>query len=243
MPTSAESSRLPADVRRAVRIVADEDRAEAGRDRHARPSALMRAPQVVLDVPRGTRCRRGASRPSVEEVPLAGEHHREPELVGASRSPHRRACAAGLDDRGHARPPRRLRRRRGTDRTRRSRRAALRPGPPPCFAAISPDSTRFCWPAPMPTAWPSLTSTIAFDFTCPQMRHASSRSRHCSAVGATLVTTRHVVAAAAKWCGCLHEETAGDLAEVERLASGRGRFEDPRVPALRLQRVDRRRRS
>ena len=71
------------------------------------------------------------------------------------------------------------------------------------------------------------------------MRHASSRSRHCSGVGATLVTTRQSLRAAAKWCGVLHEEAAGDLAEVERLGAGRRRFEDARVLALLLQRLDR----
>ena len=56
-----------------------------------------------------------------------------------------------------------------------------------------------------------------FDFTCPQIRHASSASRHCSVVGATLVTTRQSSRPAAKCGGVLHEEAAGDLAEVERV--------------------------
>ena len=53
----------------------------------------------------------------------------------------------------------------------------------------------------MPTAWPSFTNTIEFDFTCPQIRHASSASAHCSGVGAAFVTTRQSLRTAAKWGG------------------------------------------
>ena len=91
----------------------------------------------------------------------------------------------------------------------------------------------------MPTAWPSFTSTIAFDFTCPQMRHASSASRHSDSVGARLVTTRQSSRAATKWWGVLHEEPARDLAEVEVGRFGRRRLEEPRVLPLLAQRVDR----
>ena len=121
----------------------------------------------------------------MEEVPFAGEHHREPELVGALDDLLVAHRAARLDDGGDAG------RGRGLDAVlerieRVARAAPPRARPAAFWAAISPDSTRFCWPAPMPTAWPSFTSTIAFDFTCPQMRHASSRSRHCSGGGRDL---------------------------------------------------------
>ena len=43
-------------------------------------------------------------------------------------------------------------------------------------AAISPDSTRFCWPAPIPQATPSLASTMALEFTWPQTLHANAAS-------------------------------------------------------------------
>ena len=43
----------------------------------------------------------------------------------------------------------------------------------------------------MPTAWPSLTSTIVFDVTRATRRHASSRSRHSSSVGGRSVATVH----------------------------------------------------
>ena len=134
----------------------------------------------------------------MQEVPFAGEHHREPELVGLLDDGFVAHRAAGLDhDRDAGRGGGRLdavfER---IERVARARAAAR--GPAAFFAAISPDSTRFCWPAPMPTAWPSFTSTIAFDFTWPQMRQASSRSRHCSGVGATLVTTRQSLRVAAK---------------------------------------------
>ena len=127
---------------------------------------------------------------SMEEVPFAGEHHREAELVGALDDRLVAHRAAGLHDHRDARPRPRPRRRRGTGRTRRSRTRRPRRGRRPSSPRSRPASTRFCWPAPMPTAWPSFTSTIAFDFTCPQIRQASSASAHCSAVGATLVTTR-----------------------------------------------------
>ncbi len=72
----------------------------------------------------------------------------------------------------------------------------------------------------MPTAWPSFTSTMAFDFTCPQMRQASSASRHSASVGARLVTTRQSSRVGGEVVGVLHEEPAADLAEVEGLGLG-----------------------
>ena len=75
-----------------------------------------------------------------------------------------RIAAARLDDRARRRPRRRRRGRRGTGRRRRWRARAAdgptrRPGPRRC----APSRRRFCWPAPMPTAWPSLASTMALE--------------------------------------------------------------------------------
>ena len=120
----------------------------------------------------------------------------------------------------------------------RTRRRRARPAA--FFAAISPDSTRFCCPAPMPTAWPSFTSTIAFDFTCPQMRHASSASRHSASVGATLGDDAPVVARRRRsGAASCTRNPPRDLAEVEGLRLRRGRLEQARVLALRDQRLDR----
>ena len=175
----------------------------------------------------------------MEEVPFAGEHHREPELVGLLDHRFVAHRAAGLDDRGDAARPRPLRRRLRTGRTRRSRTRRRCARPAAFFAAISPDSTRFCWPAPMPTAWRSFTSTIAFDFTCPQMRHASSRSRHCSGVGATLVTTRQSLRVAAKWCGACTRKPPEIWRTSSVSAPGAGASRMRVFLRLLLQRLDR----
>ena len=76
-----------------------------------------------------------------------------------------------------------------------------RPGPDrrPSSPRSRPTPPGSAGPAPMPTAWPSFTSTIEFDFTCPQIRHASSASRHSASVGARLVTTRQSSRVATKW--------------------------------------------
>jgi hypothetical protein len=80
--------------------------------------------------------------------------------------------------------------------SRNGKKASLAAAPPraraPALSTASlPQSTRFCWPAPTPTAMPSVTTTTALERTWAQTRHAISRSRHWGSVGATLVTTRH----------------------------------------------------
>ena len=71
------------------------------------------------------------------------------------------------------------------------------------------------------------------------MRHASSASRHSRSVGARFVTTRQSSRAGDELVRRLHEEAAGDLAEVElRRVRGR-RLEQPRVLALLAQRLER----
>ena len=160
---------------------------------------------------------------SVQEVPFAREHHREAELVGALddllvAAPSRRAAP----------PPRRRRRRRprcrrGTGRTRRTRTRRPRRGPRPSSPRSRP--TRRGSAARRRCRRPGRPS--------PARSRSTSRARRCatrarrratrSSVGARLVTTRQSSRPAAKWCGVLHEEPAGDLAEVEaRAASGAG---------------------
>ena len=129
------------------------------------------------------------ARSLVQEVPLAGEHHGEAELVGLGDGVVVLHRAAGLDDHGHAGRRRRPRCRRGTGRRRRWRRRRPAARPAAFAAAIWPASTRFCWPAPMPHAVPSFTSTIELLFTQPTSRQASSASAHSASVGWRLVTT------------------------------------------------------
>src|SRR6266511_1005588 len=49
--------------------------------------------------------------------------------------------------------------------------------------AMSTESTRDIWPAPIPTVALPLARTIAFDFTLAATVHANRRSRHSSSVG------------------------------------------------------------
>ena len=103
-----------------------------------------------------------SGRPSVQEVALAGEHHRQararrPAAISSSSRIAPPGCTTT------ATPARGGRLDAVGERVERVARARRRPRPVrrPCVAAISAESTRFCWPAPMPTAWPSLTSTMA----------------------------------------------------------------------------------
>ena len=66
----------------------------------------------------------------------------------------------------------------------------------------------------------------AFDFTYAQIRHASSRSRHCSSVGCVSRDDAATSRVACEVVGLLHEEPAGDLPVVaQRRDSGGRRFE------------------
>ena len=81
--------------------------------------------------------------------------------------------------------------------SRKGKKASLAQAPPRArpaafSAAIRPASRRFCWPAPMPTAAPSLTSTMVLELTAAPTRQASSKSTHSDSLGARLVTTRKV---------------------------------------------------
>ncbi len=60
---------------------------------------------------------------------------------------------------------------------------------PALRTAISAASTLLCWPAPIPTAWPEATMTMALEVVRAHTRQASSTSRHCSAVGTAFVAT------------------------------------------------------
>ena len=55
--------------------------------------------------------------------------------------------------------------------------------------AISAATTRDCWPAPTPTAWPSVTTAMALEVVRAQTFQARARSRHWASVGRALVTT------------------------------------------------------
>ena len=60
------------------------------------------------------------------------------------------------------------------------KKASLAPAPPRArspalVTAISAATTRDCWPAPTPTAWPSVTTAMALDVVRPQTRQASSQ--------------------------------------------------------------------
>ena len=160
--------------------------------------------------------------PSVEEVPFAGEHHREAELVGlldhllrrASRHPvgspprHPAAAAASMPSsngiervaRGRA-AVRAARRLLGRDLARLD--AVLLPGADADRLAVLDQHDRV-------------------RLHVPADRATRARGRATApGSGATLVTTRQSLRVAAKWCGVLHEEPARDLPEVERLGAGR----------------------
>ena len=55
--------------------------------------------------------------------------------------------------------------------------------------AISTETWRLAWPAPIPTVAPLRARTIAFDRTWRTARQAKSRSVSSSSVGRRLVTT------------------------------------------------------
>src|SRR4030042_4247688 len=58
---------------------------------------------------------------------------------------------------------------------------------PACLYAISPDSTRFICPAPVPKTFLSLTSTIVLLLVCLATSHATLKSSSCSFVGLAFV--------------------------------------------------------
>ena len=136
------------------------------------------------------------ARPSVQEVPFAGEHHREAELVGALDD-RRRRCIAPPGWMTTATPGRG----RGLDavgerieRVARARAAARRGRRPssPRSRPTRPGSAgrRRCRRPGRPSRARSRSTSRA--------RRSATRaraSRHCSAVGATLVTTRQSLAA------------------------------------------------
>ena len=115
--------------------------------------------------------------------------HRDPRLVGrgdhlvvpdgAARLDHGGHPGVGQDlqavgegEEGVARPPRRP-----------------RPARPAFCTAISAATTRDCWPAPTPTAWPSVTTAMALEVVRAHTRQASARSRHSASVGRRSVAT------------------------------------------------------
>ena len=82
--------------------------------------------------------------------------------------------------------------------------------------AISTETWRLAWPAPMPTVAAFLASTIAFERTWRTARHAKSRSVSSSSVGPALGHDLELAAVEAELVERLDEEPAGDALEVER---------------------------
>src|SRR6185312_10793049 len=68
--------------------------------------------------------------------------------------------------------------------------------------AIRTASTRLIWPAPIPIVCRSFTSTIAFDATCLQTRHAKTRSPHCGSLSSPVTScqvSRSSISASGSW--------------------------------------------
>jgi hypothetical protein len=95
---------------------------------------------------------------------------------------------------------------------------------------------------PIPTEAPSWASRIALDFTARQARHANARSASTSS-GAALAGRQgpggRVVAGRVHVVDALHQQPAGDAAELHVVGAGvDGAAQDPDV-LLGLQRLDR----
>ena len=69
-----------------------------------------------------------------------------------------------------------------------STRSLSKPAALASLSAISAEPTRFICPAPTPSVRPSLTTTMAFDFTCLTILHPKFISANCPAVGFASVT-------------------------------------------------------
>ena len=84
---------------------------------------------------------------------------------------------------------------------------------------------------PCPRARDPRASTMAFDLTCRQTRHAKSRASRSSSVGARRVATLHVAGSSAATSAVRREERAAGAAELEHLppAARRGRDRAPRA--------------
>ena len=151
--------------------------------------------QIGSIVPRGN----GPTRPLVPEVTQPGKHHRNTGSVCGGDYLSVTHRAAGLDD---CRDPGFDRRLdpigEGEERVEASTEPmvgdrdspAARPISVALAAAIFTASTRFIWPAPMPTVAPPRAKTIAFDLTCFTTLSANSRSAISVSLGARRVTVR-----------------------------------------------------
>ena len=82
-------------------------------------------------------------------------------------------------------------------------------------SAISTDTWRLAWAAPIPTVAPFRASTIAFERTWRTARQAKSRSVSSSSVGRRLRDDLEPAAIEADLVEGLDEEAAGDALEVE----------------------------
>ena len=167
---------------------------------------------------------------SVAEVALAGEDHGDAVLVGGGDHLVVAHRAARLARPWPRRRRQRRRGRRGTGRTRRWHTHRRPPARRPSRRRSGPSrpgsaARRRCRRPGRPR-----TNTMAFDDTAAATRQASSRSAHCSSVGATFVTTRqaersttHRVGAPARGG---HRRSTGGRAPR---APGRRRRQHPQV--------------
>ena len=119
-----------------------------------------------------------------------GEHHRQAALVGGGDHFGVLDRSARLDDGGRARVGDARRARRGTGRTRRTRRRCPSAIPAAAFiTATLTASTRLICPAPTASVRSAPVKITVFDLTCAQTRHAKRSAVHSSAVGCRFVTT------------------------------------------------------
>ena len=91
----------------------------------------------------------------------------------------------------------------------------------------------------MPQATPSFTSTMELDFTQPTTRQASSASAHSASVGWRLVTTRQSARGGGEVVGVLHQQPAGELADLVGVGRRAARPSSSRVfLRLAVERLD-----
>ena len=156
-----------------------EHRRQVGRER---PDRRRRGPMPVGCISRRRRRARRArakhryrerrAATAVATAAITSGSRREPARLRSGPSPRPRARARARRRTGRTR-------REASDRAREVVTVLLR-----AFSiAIRTASTRLIWPAPIPIVCRPLASTIAFDETCLQTRHAKSRSAHWSRVG------------------------------------------------------------
>ena len=99
------------------------------------------------------------------EVPHPREQHRHPLLVGGGDHLVVALAAAGLDHGGDPRPGQDVQAVAEGEEGVRGGDACPATGSCAFSIARRQESTRLIWPAPMPTVWSPLATTMAFDLT------------------------------------------------------------------------------